>query len=174
MKRAKQWEHRADELVNKGRTAQGQREASRAIAELLRMADDIADELEESVFLLTLLPPDQIGEAAFSSLKDLTGLVVRGSQEYLKAVENARIVHRTSPRVQIIDFLEAIDRTDAIEHETDDVHRRAKAGILTFSGDFRQLQLFVELVDSLEEAADGMMRSALVLKEYIMSEVISQ
>jgi uncharacterized protein Yka (UPF0111/DUF47 family) len=172
--RAKRWEHRADELVSKARTACGQRGDSQAIAELLRTADDIADELEESVFLLTLLPPDQLGPTAFASLKEQSDLVVQGAQEYLKAVENARTIHRSSPRTLIRDFLEAIDRTGAIEHETDDAHRRAKAGILQFPGDFRQLQLFLELAESLEEAADGMMHSALLLKDYIMTEVISQ
>ena len=48
-----------------------------------------------------------------------------------------------------------------IEHQTDEAHRRAQAGILTFSGDFKQLHLLIAIADNLEEAADALMRSVL-------------
>jgi uncharacterized protein Yka (UPF0111/DUF47 family) len=170
--RAKRWEHGADELVSKGRTARVRWEEARAVAELLREADDAADELEESVFLLTLLPPD--AESCFAPLHDLAGLLVQEAQEYLKAVANARCIDRASPREQIQDFLEAVDMTTANEHQIDDAHRRTKASIVDFSGDFKQLHLFVELADSLEEAADALMRSVLILRDYILRDVLTR
>ena len=72
------------------------------------------------------------------------------------------------------DFLEAVDHIISLEHQTDDVHRRAKASILTFPGDFKQLHLFTEIADNLESAADAMMRAALMLKDYVLGEVIAR
>ena len=87
-------------------------------------------------------------------------------------MENARQLHRGSPREQVADFLEAVDRTITIEHQTDDAHRRSQAAILSFSGDFKQWHLFTEVADKLEGAADALMRSALVLRDDIFGEVL--
>lgn len=174
-RRAKAWEHRADELVNKCRAARGWRgETSQPLIELVRTADDAADKLEEAVFLINLLPSAAAADGSVTSLQELSGLLVEGAREYLKAVENARFVHRGSARERIEDFLEAVDHTLLVEHQADDAHRRAKSGIVTFSGDFKELHLFMEIADSLEEAADVLMHSALNLRDYVFGEAITR
>jgi uncharacterized protein Yka (UPF0111/DUF47 family) len=173
-KRAKRWEHAADELVTKIRTARQHGSPAQKTPELLENADDVADKLEEAIFLLTLFPDRKRGAVPDEPLHDLAGLVVQGAQEYLKAVENARQLHRGSPREAIQDFLEAVDHTLTHEHQTDDAHRRAQASIPEFPGDFKQFYLFIEVADSLEEAADALMRSALILRDYVMSDVLTR
>jgi uncharacterized protein Yka (UPF0111/DUF47 family) len=172
--RARRWEHRADELVKKGRTARERSDTARAVPELLGTADDAADQLEEAIFLLTLLPGVSAAAPSFPPLHELAGLMVQGAQEYLKAVENARQLQRGSPRLQVQDFLEAVDRTITLEHQTDDAHRRAQASILTFAGDFKMLHLFAEIADGLVEAADALMRSVLRLRDYVFGEVLTR
>jgi uncharacterized protein Yka (UPF0111/DUF47 family) len=172
--RAKDWEHRADELVSKGRNSGLDAEDASVIPELLRVADDAADELEEAVFLLSLVPNDRPEGPFADALHDLSALLVQSAQEYLKVVEHARQIHRGSSREQMEDFLESVDRTIALEHHTDNAQRRAKAAILSFAGDFKQLRLFCETADNLEQAADVLMRSALMLKDYILGEVITR
>ncbi len=155
---------------------------SKAIAELLRIADDAADELEEGLFLLTLLeqqskPARSTGFLCGEShdvLQDLANLVVRSAQEYLKAVENARYISRGSLREEMGDFLRAVDNTISLEHQSDDAHRRAKASILKCSQDGKQLYLSTEVADNLEAASDAMMRTALTLKDYVLCEVITR
>jgi uncharacterized protein Yka (UPF0111/DUF47 family) len=181
-RRARKWEHQADELVTKLRNLPGERVESKAAAELLRVADDAADDLEEGVFLLTLF--DQRSAAADGNasvtpqcrdpLRELAGLLVRTAQEYLKAVENARHISRGSSREEMGDFLTAVDNTISLEHEIDDAHRHTKASILTFSRDYRQLHLFSEFADTLESASDSMMRAALMLRDYVLGEVITR
>src|SRR5262249_17820358 len=56
VRRAKKWESRADDLLNKLRSAP-RREDTRTVFALLGVADDAADGLEEAIFLLGLLPP---------------------------------------------------------------------------------------------------------------------
>lgn len=174
-RRAKAWEHRADELVNRCRAARGWRgESPQPLIELVRLADDAADLLEEAIFLINLLPSNGTIDKSLASLEELSALVVDSAREYLKALENARYVHRASDRERIEDFLEAVDRTMVVEHQADDAHRRSKAGILDFSGDFKQLHLFIEIADQLEQAADVLMRSALNLRDYVLGEAITR
>ena len=169
--RARKWEHRADELVNRCRKARIQGDDSAPILDLLVTADDSADAMEEAIYQLSLLEHGAPGNAEVL-LQDLAGLVVQGAQEYLKAVENARQLHRGSPREQVADFLEAVDRTMTAEHQSDDAHRRVQAGILGFEGDFKQWHLVSGTADRLEEAADALMRSVLVLRDYILGVVL--
>ena len=74
---------------------------------------------------MSLLLPNALAGLS-APLGDLASLVVQGAQEHLKAVENARHFHRGSPREQVIDFLEAVDRTMTVEHQRDDAHRRTR------------------------------------------------
>jgi uncharacterized protein Yka (UPF0111/DUF47 family) len=157
--RARKWEHRADELVNRSRAAQSRGDAPGPILDLLVAADDIADGLEEAIFWMSLLP-DAVVAGMSDPLNDLASFVVQGAQEYLKAVENARRLHRGSPREQVA------------EHQTDDAHRRTQASVLSFAGDFKQWHLANGIGDKLEEAADSLLRSALVLRDYILGAVL--
>ena len=180
--RAKRWEHTADGLLSKVRTAGGERIEAKTAAEILRVADDAADDLEEGIFLLTLWARHTAavhGYGAVSSesrevLGVVANLLVDTAREYLKVVENARQIHRGSTREEMADFLQAVDHTISLEHQTDDAHRRAKASILTFDGDFKQLHFFTEVADNLEAASDSMMRAALMLRDYVLGEVITR
>jgi uncharacterized protein Yka (UPF0111/DUF47 family) len=169
--RARKWEHRADELVNRCRAARGRGDAPGPVLDLLVTADDSADGLEEAIFWMSLLPYD-VAAGMPVPLNDLARLVLQGAQEYLKAVENARRLHRGSPREQVDDFLEAVDRTLTVEHQTDEAHRHAQGCILGFVGDFKQWHLVNGVAEKLEEVADALLRSALVLRDYILGEVL--
>jgi uncharacterized protein Yka (UPF0111/DUF47 family) len=174
VQRARKWEHNADELVTKARTARTRLDNHKTVPELLAVADDVADQLEDAIFLRSLLATSGVTADSLVCLQDLAALLVQGAQEYLKAVANARVLQRGSPREEVQDFLEAIDRVVGVEHQTDDAHRQARASILTFRGDFRQWQLIIDLADHLEEAADALMRSALILRNYILGEVLTR
>jgi uncharacterized protein Yka (UPF0111/DUF47 family) len=174
VQRARKWEHSADELVLKARTARMRLHNQKIVPDLLAVADDVADQLEDAVFLRSLLATSGAAADSLVCLQDLAVLLVQGAQEYLKAVSNARILQRGSSHEEVQDFLEATDRTVRVEHQIDDAHRRSRASILTFRGDFRQWQLITGLADNLEEAADALMRSALMLRDYILGEVLTR
>ncbi len=171
VERAKKWEHTADKLVQRSRETCGRGEETGPFFDLLVTADDIADSLEEAIYWTSLLIEVVPGDSP-SRLQALAELVVQGAQEYLKAVENARCLHRGSPREQVADFLEAVDRIVTLEHQSDDAHRLVQAGVLTFAGDFKQWHLINGVSDRLEEAADALMRSVLLLRDYILREVL--
>jgi uncharacterized protein Yka (UPF0111/DUF47 family) len=174
VQRARKWEHSADELVTKARTARTRLDNHKTVPELLAVADDVADQLEDAVFLRSLLSASGVTADSLVCQQDLAALLVQGAQEYLKAVAGARVLQRGSPREEVQDFLEAIDRIIGVEHQSDDAHRRTRASILTFPGDFRQWHLTTNLADNLEEAADALMRSALILRNYILGEILTR
>jgi uncharacterized protein Yka (UPF0111/DUF47 family) len=169
VQRARKWEHRADQLVIRGRGNQG--EDTTPIINLLVRADNIPDALEDAIYRLSLLVLQGPSEPS-GALTHLAELVAEGAREYLKAVETARCLQRNSPRDDVEDFLRAVDRVVTIEHQTDDAHRRAQAEVLTFTGDFKQWHLMSRVADKFEEAADAMMRAAHLLRAYILTEVL--
>ena len=121
----------ADDLLSRVRSAGGERIEAKTSVEILRVADDAADDLEEAIFLLTLWarPASHVMNALALSaesrevLGEVGHLIVDTAREYLKVVENARQIDRGSPREEMADFLQAVDRTISLEHQTDDAHR---------------------------------------------------
>ncbi|MGQ9369748.1 DUF47 domain-containing protein [Azospirillum sp. ST 5-10] len=171
-RRAKTWESRADRCVTQTRALLERGRGHGAFRPLLENADDAIDGLEETAFLLTLLPEVGPAAALCPVQQELAGLLVDAAQEYVKAVEAARHVRRGGAREDLTDFLEAVDRIVTLERRTDDVHRRVKAGLLRDAADFRQLHLFTETARTLEEAADALMRAALILRDHVLGDVM--
>lgn len=169
--RARRWEHQADELVGRSRVERNRGEGTAPVINLLVTADDIADALEDVVYRMSLLLLHYPASLP-APLQELAWLAVQGAQEYFKAVENARHLHRSSPRDLVDDFLNAVDGTLKAEHQADEAYRRAQAAVLDFSGDFKQWHLVSRIADKLEEAADTLLRSAFLLRDYVFAEVL--
>ncbi len=172
--RAKAWEHRADELVNAARAQARHSERAQSYRDLIEVADDVVDELEEAAFHLALVPRDAQGEPMFASLRPLASLAVEGVQEYLKAVETARTLHRGSPREDTQDFLEAIHRIMTLERRGDEVHRAAKSLVPSRPGNYGALFGFIECAKNLEAATDALMHTALHLRDAVLGELVVQ
>lgn len=169
--RAKSWERRADELVERARgigRGSGQVQFYR---ELVEVADDVADELEEAAFHLTLAPPGGYDETLLAALRPLAALAVESVQEYTKAVETARTLGRASPRDDRQDFLESIHRIMSVEHRSDDAHRASKALVPRHGASYGELFAFVECGRNLEAATDALMHAGLALRDFVMREM---
>jgi hypothetical protein len=82
-------------------------------------------------------------------------------------------IGRDASRSEIEDFLKAIDRIAALEHEADDAERALAATAVQRAKDFRQLHLFTAVGGKLEEASDALKRASLVLREHVLEDVIS-
>ena len=64
---AREWEQRADELVNEVRGACARTEEPALFLDLVREADDVADALEEAAFSWSLLPQGRFRARCWSS-----------------------------------------------------------------------------------------------------------
>jgi len=171
--RAKEWERRADELVNNARSATkhaGSAEPFRAIVEA---ADDVADELEEATFRLTLIAADGVPLPPRTDLQPLGELLVQAAQEYVKLVETARYVRRGAAREDIQDFLEATHRVMALERDTDAAQREVEAALATDAPDFRALHVLSEATKNMEQAADALMHCSLRMRDYVLGQTMA-
>lgn len=171
--RAKEWESHADELVNRARNAERPGDASAFFRDLLESADDIADELEDAAFHLTLLPLSARQHVAYAPLRNLSQLVVQGAHEYLKVMEIARHVRRGGAREDTTDFLDAIHRIMLVERRSDEAQREVERALAQTAGDFRGLYMTAEAAKNLEQAADALMHCGLKMRDHMMREVLA-
>jgi len=172
--RAKEWERKADELVIRARELAPQSERADAIRQLLEVADDIPDELEDAAFHLTLLSPEQLSEELRRPLAALAQQLVDGSREYLKAIENARGVHRSGSPDDMRDFLKAVHRMVAIEVQSDTTERLVRKALVTTDIDYRQAFVIAQCAKKLEAAADALMHTGMTLRDQILGKVVEK
>jgi len=165
--RAKAWESAADaELIAARDAAAG--EASFLLT-LLGAADDVADELEDAAFNLSLAesPPAE----PLAALLRLAEPVALAAQELVKALLASAQVRHGAAQADIEDFLQAVHRIQALERKADLAQRTVKKTLLDQRSSFAELFPFLEAAQNLEEAADGLMRVALALREHVLAEV---
>ena len=166
--RAKVWETAADQELNAVRGKQP--ESDSFMTRFLSAADDIADELEEAVFHITLSP--KAPGTSITALGKLIEPVARASREFVKALAASRHARRGVPREDMDDFLQAVHAIRTMEHASDLAEREVKR---TLAGDprpFSEVFGIVEAARNLEEAADGLMHVALLLRDHVMGKVI--
>ena len=171
--RAKEWERRADELVNRARSATKHPGSAEPFRAIIEAADDVADELEEATFRLTLLPADATVLPAKADLQPLGELLVHATQEYVKLVETASSVRRGGAREDMQDFLDAAHRVMAFERDTDAAQRDIEAALATDARDFRVLHVLSETTKNLEQAADALMHCSLRLRDYVLGQAMA-
>jgi uncharacterized protein Yka (UPF0111/DUF47 family) len=167
-KRAKIWEKNADALLNNIRLTTRRSNASNVFEKFVSYADDAADSMEETLFLLTLVSKQDIIGDFYEHILELAELATHSSMEYLKSIEIAKIIDKASNKEQIDDFLQTIDEITKIEHQADDVNRIVKATILRDSNNFKQLHILAEVSKNIEDVTDSMMKSAVLIRDYIM------
>ncbi|MGO9343107.1 MAG: hypothetical protein ACLP6E_11415 [Acidimicrobiales bacterium] len=170
--RAVTWEHRADEILTEVRVAARRVEGAGALVQLLTTADDAIDDLEEALFLLTLLPEEAIGVVR-SVLDTLADVCVSAAKEHLKALLIAREVidGAGAGPDDLEDFLVAVDRVMTLEHEADDCDRISRATFVARTEDFRSLFVADSVSRGIEDATDALMRSSLGLRDHILGQL---
>ena len=168
-RRADQLEHDADQLVVAMREAVRRRPEYAVFIPLLEKADDAADELEAAHFLLVL---GALQGKPLETLQMLADLLVEASQEWIKALGHATQIGRAASDAETEDFLRAIDRIAALEHQADDAERALAAATVQHAPDFRQLHLFTAIGGKLEAAADALKHASFILREYVLEDVI--
>ena len=169
-RRAGRFEHDADQMVVAMRETVRRRPEYAVFLSLLEKADDAADELESVEFLLSL---DTLEGKPLDELQILAELLAEASEEWIKALGHATQIGRDASRSETEDFLTAIDRIAALEHQADDAERALAASAVQHAKDFRQLHLFTAVGGKLEEASDALKHASLVLREHVLEDVIN-
>ena len=166
--RAKNLETSADQILNDVRGIS--QEDDNFIVRLMNDADDIADDLEEAVFHLSLSP--RVSAGAMAALGKLGEPVCTAARELVKALAASRHARRGMPREDVDDFLQAVNAVRTLEHASDFAERDVKRAIVGDARPFTEVFGMLEAARNLEEAADGLLHIALLLHDHVMSEVI--
>jgi uncharacterized protein Yka (UPF0111/DUF47 family) len=174
-KRAREYEHSADQLVAASREAVRKRPEYAALFSLLETADNAADELEEVAFLMELVAVSEPGGEVREALGVLADLLVEAAQEWIKALSHAAHVDRPGglgAQEDARDFLTAIDALLALEHRADDAERALTFAVVQKAKDFRQLHICSSTAHSLEEASDALKWAGLTARDYLLGNVL--
>jgi hypothetical protein len=162
------WDDRAEGIVrHAGRRDLGA-DDSRELRPLWRDADRAADAIEETAFLLTLLPTT-IGPKARSllgSLADIVGLSVR---EYARCLDESRQLSASSHRSEVDSFLLTVDRLVDLGRQARTAKRLITEGLLHGQGDFHELYLVASIASGFERAAIALSRCGPVVRDYVLS-----
>ncbi len=167
-RRAARWEHQADEILTGQRQAARRVDGGDVITALTTTADDAIDVLEETIFLLTLLP-EPARPTVLPILDPLATVAVATAREYLKAVEIGRQIMDAPAADDLEDFLVAVDRVATLEHDADDADRAARATLVTAAPEFRSLYVADGISRGAEDATDALLRAALGLRDHLLS-----
>ena len=139
---------------------------------LLEVADDAADDLEDSAFLAGLLSGQAMHTKLPAPLVGLADLLVDGAQEFQRAIGAAQFVHRGGLRENMRQFLEAIDQVVTVEHQTDESQRAVTVALFGSDIGARQFHLIDGIAGHLESAADALLRASLMLRDHVPGEVM--
>ena len=172
-RRAAKWEQAADALVARVRSLVHRMPRPNAYPALLHQVDDAADNLEDAAFLLTFLDKVPAAPSLLDPLETLAGQLVDGAQELIKMLAAASHVRREGERTDLQDFLEAVDRINAVEHASDATERAMNGALLEGAPDFRTLHLLSRVASALEQAADALSRTALALRDHLLNDVVA-
>jgi uncharacterized protein Yka (UPF0111/DUF47 family) len=170
-RRAKNWESEADCLVSKVRSLSLRFEAARQYTDLINMADDALDFLEEASFFTTLVPKSTHSGRLLKELVTLGEIAVKGSQEYLKAVIASQYLTKGYSREEMRDFIRAIDRVISLEREADEALRKTEKVILLETTDYKELRVFFEIAKIIENSTNSLMKAAFALRENVLESL---
>jgi len=170
-RRAKRWETEADGLVIKVRSLSRRIEAAGFYSELIFVADDALDYLEEATFFATLIPTMTSSRKITAEIISLAEIAVRASQEFLKALMASQYIRRGYSREEMQAFLHPTDQVIGLERDCDEALRRSEKLILMESTDAKELQVFLEIARMIEESTNSLMKAVYTIRDNVLEGI---
>ncbi|HUH80400.1 MAG TPA: DUF47 family protein [Solirubrobacteraceae bacterium] len=171
-RRARDWEHEADAVLNRLRLSVERADGSGGLLEVMEAADDVADNLEDAAFYLTLLrPPGPANEIA-APLREMCSLLLASARAHLRAVTYAADVQQGASTADMDAFLEAVHAVVSLEHDADDVQRTVHVALIASALPAGELFALAEVTRAFEQAADALMHTALLLRDQVLGRAV--
>ena len=163
------WKSDADMILERARRTIDSVADGWHLRRLLSEGDRASKVLDEAAFTLTLVP-DGIDGSIAALLDELADLASRAAREYVRCLEDARDLSRTTGRAELERFLVAVDRLAEIEHSCDEAERAVRERMFRGNAtDFRQVYVVSELTRQLDRATDSLVHSGLLVRDYVLS-----
>ena len=127
-----------------------------------------------NIRLSKITPPKGFfeGGEAMEALSALGSLLVETAQEWIKALGHAAHVRKAGRQEDADDFLLAIDKLLALEHQADDAERALTHAAVRHARNFRQLHLYSEIGGSMEAATDSLKSAGLIARDHLFESVL--
>ena len=174
---AKRLERQADHLLMEARQRAERQSRWQPVVDLLEKSDDVADALEESIFIVGLLsetPDRTLASVVMTQLQQLADTTLLGIQDQIKAVEIARHLSERSDPGDNEMFLQALWRTLHAERVCDELSRSARQEIVRNLGAKpAALMLASDLARTVEKASDGLLAAGHALRQMILNQTAS-
>jgi uncharacterized protein Yka (UPF0111/DUF47 family) len=163
------WKSDADTILERARRTIDNVADGWHLRRLLSEGDRAVKVLDEASFTLTLVP-DGIDPSVAALLDELADLASRAAREYVRCLQNARDLSRTTGRSELERFLVAVDRLAMIEGSCDEAERAVRERMFRDGAtDFRQVYVVSELTRQLDRATDSLVHSGLLVRDYVLS-----
>jgi uncharacterized protein Yka (UPF0111/DUF47 family) len=171
--RAASWEAKADQILNEARDDIRRFNRPRSLRVFLEFCDDAVDELEEAAAILDVARLTRPTPATLDQIRNLAELALSSSQEIVKCIASAASVSRSDVRDDLDEFMVALERLVAIEHQADEALRAFRRWLVEENPEARQLFVLWDLTVALETATDANAHAGQELRTYLMDEVIA-
>ncbi|HUK27592.1 MAG TPA: hypothetical protein VLV31_04140 [Candidatus Acidoferrales bacterium] len=169
--KAKQWESRGDEIVQRVRTLSKRMKDSGSFSLLIGEMDDVLDSLEEACFMTTLMPEDHPSPRASDELLTLSEIALGGTRELLRTLMAAETLHTGGTQSDVQDFLRSADAITTAEMKCDEGLRRAENAILAEASDFKQLWVYTQAGRSIEQSTNYQRKGSYLLRDMMLEEI---
>jgi uncharacterized protein Yka (UPF0111/DUF47 family) len=171
--RAASWEARADQILNEARDDIRRFNRPRSLRVFLEFCDDAVDELEEAAAILDVARLISPTPATLDQIRNLAELALLSAQEIVKCIASAASVSRSDVRDDLDEFMVALERLTAIEHQADEALRAFRRRLVEENAEPKQLFVLWNLTVALETATDANAHAGQQLRTYLMEEVIA-
>jgi uncharacterized protein Yka (UPF0111/DUF47 family) len=172
--RAKSWERQADHQLMDARQRAERHSRWLPLVDLLEKSDDVADALEEAIFIQSMTQGEPLSglpapvNQALCRLADTT-LAAIGDQ--VRAIETARLVNARSDPEDSELFLQALWRMLRAERLCDDLSRQARVTIVgALHASPAGFQLATDLANTIEKASDDLLSAGYALRKLVLAK----
>lgn len=171
---AKEWEHAADHILTEARQRAERQPRWQPVVHLLSQSDDVADTLEESIFILSMLArtplhsiPPEVG-AVLARLVQTTQAAI---QDYVKAIQIARDITSEGTSQDTDAFLKVLWQMLRAERHCDELYREARLLIVVHLHDQPvSFGLTSDLAGAIEKASDALLSVGHQLRKIIFEK----
>jgi hypothetical protein len=161
------WTARADEMLRHETRYMESAGGGHQLRPLLTEAGGAAGALEETAFMLPLIP-GAIAPKMLSLLEGLADQVGATAREYVRCLEEGQDLSRSSDRRDIDSFLVTIDRLAALGRQTSLSRRAITERVLRGSGDCHELYVLTTMADGFERAASILVRCGSIVRDEVL------
>ncbi len=172
--RAKTLERQADHLLMNARQRAERRERWQSVVGLLGHSDDVADALEEAIFIYSLVvdePLQGFPASVGALLQQLAEMTLAAIQDQVRVVEISRQISERGDPADSEEFLQTLWRMLRAERLCDELARDARRAIVrALHTSPVGLQLANDLVATIEQASDALLALGYALRRRVLMQ----